>query len=408
MRCARLVRAAMFVAVVVAVAVAAGVTTSGRVESSPLPVAEQPQGISSQSSLAGDFCLEGNTASDYDSMFDSEPGGVIGADYQRATPLPNGNVLWTFQDAEVRLPDGRSTIVHNIGMMQMGTCFRVLMSGTPWAPESWLFASQTTPFSRWYWPMDATMGSDGRVYVYVVEMLERGTRYLEHVVPTSTVVAAVDIDTGRVGFQGAAGNSSSDLYGWSSEADGEWTYLYAHCYRQFGYDLGPNGFFRIHDLDCANELSVARVPRGQLFAPYEYWTGGGWSRRAWQAAPILETEGRLVNAADISYINGQWLAVIKIDDWFGNQILVESSSRPTGPFETVAVLDATPQCDPRTCNTYFASVIPGGNDGEVMIGLSNNRWDGVLSPVYRPTFQTIIAPAHRISRPNRCSIGQCR
>lgn len=401
-------RWAQVVSASVVVVVLAGMTTAGQAESAPLPIVEHSPAEASVSYLAGDFCLPGNTADDLDSMFDSEPGGVIGADYQRATRLPNGNVLWTFQDAEIRLPTGRSTIVHNIGMMQIATCFSVLMSGTRAKPEPWLFASETTPFQHWYWPMDAAMGSDGGVYVYLVEMFERGTRYLDHVVPTSTAVAAIDIETWNVEFLGSAGDDSSDLYGWSSESDEEWTYLYAHCYRQFGYDLGPNGFFRIHDLDCADELRVARVPRGELFAPYEYWTGGGWSRHRWQARPILETEGRLVNAADISYIEGQWLAIVKIDDWFGSEILVESSSRPTGPFQTVAVIGATPQCDPGICNTYFASVIPGGDDGEIIIGLSNNRWDGVLSPVYRPTFRTIVAPTHRIARPNRCAIGQCR
>lgn len=37
-------------------------------------------------------------------MFDTEPGGIIDADYPRTLVLPNGNVLWTFRDAQVRTP----------------------------------------------------------------------------------------------------------------------------------------------------------------------------------------------------------------------------------------------------------------------------------------------------------------
>mgnify|MGYP000172584794 CR=1 FL=1 len=54
---------------------------------------------------------------------------------QFALDLANGKVLWTFQDAEVRLPGGTSTLVHNIGMIQQGNCFTVLMSGSAADPQ---------------------------------------------------------------------------------------------------------------------------------------------------------------------------------------------------------------------------------------------------------------------------------
>lgn len=356
--------------------------------------------------VAGNFCLTRNTTEQYEAMFDSEPAGVIGADYQRATQLPNDKVLWTFQDAEVRLANGTSTLVHNIGMIQSGSCFAVFFGGTSTNPEPWLFSSETTPFFHWYWPLDATMGNDGRVYVYLAEMFERGASYLEHVEPTSTAIAAINIDNGNIEAQGPAHNDSAALYGWTSETDDDWTYLYAHCYRQFGYDPFFNGV-RIHDSDCTAEVHVARVPNGAHFAQHEYWTGNGWSTRPDRAEPILETGGRLVNPADITHVDNQWLAVIKVDDWFGDKILIEASSRPTGPFETIETIYATPKCDPSVCNTYFASWIPNTTDDELTIGLSNNRWDGILSDVYRPTYQTVARPGRQHSPANRCSIGHC-
>lgn len=392
-------------ALLVALTTTAIATISGPVVADSAP-SDRPQASVSATFVSGNFCLTRNTPEQYDSMFDSEPGGVIGADYQRATRMSNGDVLWTFQDAEMRLPNGVSTLVHNIGMIQTGTCFAVLVGGTPTAPEPWLFASETTPFIHWYWPMDATMGSDGRVYVYLVEMFERGDFYLDRVEPTTTAIAVIDIGNWHIEYQGAARNSSPDLYGWASESDDEWTYLYAHCYRQFGYDPFFGGF-RIHDSDCSDEIRVARVAKGRLFDPYEYWTGHNWSTQSWRAEPILETRDRLVNPADITYVDHHWLAVIKVDDWFGEEILIESAARPTGPFETIAVLDATPKCDAQVCNTYFASWIPHSNGGEMMIGLSNNRWDGVLTDVYGPTYRTIPTPEYRKSPANRCSVGHC-
>jgi hypothetical protein len=41
------------------------------------------------------------------------------------------------------------------------------------------------------------------------------------------------------------------------------------------------------------------------------------------------------------------------------------------------------------------------------IGLSNNRWDGVLSEVYRPSFLTIPTPPYQVSPADRCSLGHC-
>jgi len=140
-------------------------------------------------------CLPGTTPADLDRLFVSEPGGVVGADYQRTTPLPDGRVLWTFQDAEVRTSNGSTTLVHNIGMVQNANCFSVLIGGTAADPRPWLFSESTTPFVRWFWPLGAEVGVDGRVYIFAAEMYERSPGYLVRTEPTSTVVAVVDIAT---------------------------------------------------------------------------------------------------------------------------------------------------------------------------------------------------------------------
>ncbi|MDX2380919.1 MAG: hypothetical protein QNM02_14300 [Acidimicrobiia bacterium] len=359
----------------------------------------------SSSFVAGEFCLSGSTAQYLGTLFDSEPGGVIGADYQRTTALPDGRVLWTFQDAQVRLPSGAITTVHNIGVIQDGTCFGVLMSGSAAAPEPWLFARNSTTYSHWYWPLDAALGTDGRLHVYLAEMFERGETYLELVEPTSTVVATVDVDTLEVVSLAAAANNSPDLYGWSIAGDTDRTYLYAQCHRQFGYDPFIGGSFG-HDLGCVAEVTVARVPAGELFANPTYWTGAGWSTQSAGAVPVLETAGRMANPTDVIRRSNRWLAVTKVADWWGHTILVESAPRPTGPFETIATLTVAPKC-PHDCNTYYASWIAGNDGPTLTIGVSNNRWDGVTSPVYRPSFLTIPTPPHLVSPADRCSIGHC-
>ncbi len=353
---------------------------------------------------AGTVCLQQVTPDQLGQLFVTEPGGVVGADYQRATPLSNGSVLWTFQDAEVRRPNGSTTLVHNIGMIQRGNCFTVLMSGTATDPLPWLFASNTTKFAHWYWPLGAEMGTDGRVYVFMAEMVERGPGYLSRVEPISTVVAGVDIDSLEVVVFDAPANASAALYGWSIESDSTWTYLYAQCHRQFGYDQYI--YVYAHDRQCSSIVTVARVPRGQLLATPTYWTGSGWRPDPAAAVPVIETAGRMVNATQIVRANSSWMAITKVGDWWGDRILVERASRATGPFSIVADIAAIPKCAV-DCNTYFASWIPTADPTRLVFGLSHNRWDGIATEVYRPTFASVAAPVHTMSTADRCSLTYC-
>jgi hypothetical protein len=352
----------------------------------------------------GGVCLPRVSPDQLDRLFDTEPGGVVGADYQRTTMLPDGRVLWTFQDAEVRLPNGATTLVHNIGMIQSGTCFTVLMSGSAVDPQPWLFASETARFSRWFWPLGAEMGADGRLYVFAAEMVELGPGYLTRTEPVATAVAGVDAGTLAVQVVGRPPNAGTDLYGWSIESDTSWTYLYAQCHRQFGFD--PYIFVLAHDQQCSNRVTLARVPRGRLFDAPTYWTGRGWSADPAAAVPVIDTTNRMVNASQIIESGNNWMSITKVDDWWGDRILVERADRPTGPFSVVAEIAAVSKC-PVDCNTYFASWVPATDPGLLFYGLSHNRWDGVATAVYRPTFAAIGAPAPTMALADRCSLGHC-
>jgi len=362
-----------------------------------------PATPTSASRLSDSTCLAAVTPGQLDTLFAAEPGGVVGADYQRATPIPDGRVVWTFQDAEVRLPAGGTRLVHNIGMVQDGACFRVLMGGSAADPRPWLFEADTTPFVHWFWPLGAEVGTDGFLYVFTAEMNERGPGYLSRTEPVATAVAIVDLTTFDVRTTTRPADASASLYGFSIESDSTWTYLFAQCHRQFGFD--PYIYVVAHDFGCASRVTVARVPRGQLLAPPSYWTARGWRADPAAAMPILDTS-RLVNASQFLYVNHQWMVITKVGDWWGDRIVVEYSLRPVGPFSIVAEWVPPTKCV-RDCNNYFASWIPSTAPGQVMFGLSNNRWDGIASGVYRPTFGSIAVPPKRLLPAERCVLGYC-
>jgi hypothetical protein len=54
---------------------------------------------------------------------------MVGADHPHTLVLPNGNVLWTFQDARICTPTD-TRYVHNIGLMQIGICFGVFVGSS--------------------------------------------------------------------------------------------------------------------------------------------------------------------------------------------------------------------------------------------------------------------------------------
>ena len=342
------------------------------------------------------------TPSDLGRLFDQEPAGVVGADYQRATALPDGRVLWTFQDAAVRTSGGPIVTVHNIAVLQQGACFSVLYRGSRANPRSYLFADQTDPFHRWYWPLDASLGSDGRLYVYVAEMVERSQEtphvYLEHVEPLSTQVAVFDPATNAIVEYATPPNASAALYGWSVTDDADWTYLYGHCYRQFGYD--PYAFPPVNAFDraCAGKVTVARVPRGELWAPYQYWDGASWQGSAGRAAALTGLAAQRVNASQFRFAGNRFWVVDKEGDWWGDTIYLYVSERPTGPFRQIAAVPQPLKCPASDCNTFFADWVPAEAvsvpSGRLVWGLSHNRWSGEPSAQYRPTFHTIAAPAY--------------
>ena len=313
---------------------------------------------------------------------------LTGADYQRAFALPDGRLLWFFQDLYVRGRYGTSTRLHNAGLVQNGNCFTLLQSGNFASPADYLFADQTQRNRHWFWPMSGEMGTDGRFHVFVAEMRENGPGYLTQTEPIATWNVTIDPATLAVIDRRPAIDSSASLYGWSAASSNDYTYLYAHCHRQFGWDPFPFVYplVFVHDWDCSDVLKVARVPKGRFDLPMSYWNGSTWGSDASAAVGITHPD-RLVSASQIYYINGRWIAITKVNDWWGDRIEIDLANRPEGPFTTVRWIPTPAKCP--TCNTYFASLIPyPASDGSMIVGLSNNLFGAPDLSRYDPTFFT--------------------
>jgi hypothetical protein len=335
-------------------------------------------------------CARGTSVQDLNAFFAAgDP--IKGADYQRTYPLPDGRTLWLFQDVQV-VSRGGTRFVHNAGLVQSGACFTLLQGGSYVAPAEYLLAAQTVRWSRWYWPLGGDIGADGNLHVFVAELRGSGRDYLDNVEPIATYEVTIDPVTLAVREARPAVDSTSRLYGWSVTSDASYTYLYAHCYRQFGFD--PLWFsdppVDAHDWDCTPYVTVARVPRGRFDQPPRYWNGATWGTDPNAAVAVIPTAGRMVNPTQVRYEGGRFIAVTKEGDWWGDTIYLDVAPTAAGPFTTYATLKVTPRC--ADCNTYFASFLPGRVNGRLQLGLSNNSFEGPFTGWYSPTFLTAPAP----------------
>ena len=329
-------------------------------------------------------CTTSTDPSGLNRFFDNGP-ALAGADYQRAFALPDGRVLWFFQDVYFR---GRSSasFAHDAGLVQNGTCFTLLQSGNYAKPGEYLFPDATQRHQHWFWPLSGGMGADGRFHLFVVEIRENGPTYLSETEPLATWKVEIDLTTMQIVDRRPAADSSAALYGFSVESAGDYSYLFAHCHRQFGWDAFPfvDPPVYVHDWDCADRMTVARVPNGQFDQPPAYWNGSTWGADPAAAVNIVPT-GRLVNASQMYLLNGKWVAITKVGDWFGTKIEFDVADQPQGPYTNVRTIPTPAKCD--GCNTYFASLLPyRGSDGSLLIGISNNVFGPIDLSRYHPTF----------------------
>jgi hypothetical protein len=128
-----------------------------------------------------------------------------------------------------------------------------------------------------------------------------------------------------------------------------------------------------------------------MSGPLTYWTGSEWSTDPTLAANIAPGAGpngetRVINPMQIALVEGHWIAVTKEGDWWGTTTYLDTAPSPMGPWTSVAAIPA--ESFGSDFNTYFASIVAGDADG-IVVGLSNNRWDGAASNAYHPTFSVI-------------------
>ena len=240
-------------------------------------------------------------------------------------------------------------------------------------------------YHHWFWPLGATVTADGTIALFVAEFRERGSTYLSHAEPVATWVALIDPVTLTAVDLRPAPDPGTGLYGWSVASDDQHTYLYGHCYRQFGFGfLGPRCVHRRGDrgphpaaATSAQRCSTGTVRVGSP-SPLPPPTSRRRRRLTERRGPSTRCRSRESTAAGSPSPRRATGGATR--------------STSTAPHRRSARGRRLQRFEPEPLgpnhNTYFASIVSDVG-GDVVVGLSNNAWDGHSPDTYRPTFTAI-------------------
>jgi hypothetical protein len=198
-------------------------------------------------------------------------------------------------------------------------------------------------------------------------------------VPVRTWLATYDADTlARVSFQLAPAPGVEPIYGFAVASDTEHTYLFGNSFDQ---NLARQGGY--HACPCsATRMYLARVPKGALGAQPEFRTADGWSVDPLAAVPIVDRY-HAENPMQPRFLDGRWVAVTKVDGYWGDELAIDVAPAPWGPWTTTTRRGLSPRGGDPLMNTYHAHLMPW-TAGGLVVSVSQNARDMPRDAWYRP------------------------
>ena len=226
-----------------------------------------------------------------------------------------------------------------------------------------------TLLKRWWWPLDAEVGADGYVWVFLAEMYNPNRHRGDEraLLPAGTWVARAAPATISPSPRSSLPPSRlPTCTATRSSRDDTWTYLYANCYRQFvpGQLLGFDPACSPVRLSGASAQGPFRPAPRALDAP----TGGRSIESASRAGlPWPHDGGELaVQRYGDTYVN-----VNDDGEWFGPTIEIWTARQPQGPWTLAVAADVPTKCGD-DCFHYGAFLLPDRDSGRVGVLLSHN------------------------------------
>lgn len=311
--------------------------------------------------------------------------GWTGGDSTYSVRLPGGRTVWIFSDTFLGPvnPDGSRPIttpfVNNSFVVQRGNAVKTVTGGTAANPT----ALVPPPDNGWYWFGAAATSNSGRnLDVVAIRFEKTGPGQWDWRWHSNYLAR---FDSASLKLQKLIPIPSAANVQWSAwlQRDGGYTYIYG-----------------VEDLGASKYQHVARVRGDDLAAaPWEYWTGSGWSPDEKASVRVLEG---VANEHSVSrWGDGYVLVTHDTTELFSKRVLGYFSCSPTGPFVNPVELYQTPEtgetgsyedADIITYNSHDHPDLRSGNTLLVSYNVNSldpndDLYDDVS--IYRPRFVAV-------------------
>jgi len=245
--------------------------------------------------------------------------GVTGADGLYSVPLPDGRVVWIFGDSFLGTvnPDGsrekRSPVfIRNAMAVQDGDSLRSLYNVIDGWESSLVIppdAVKGTEFSEdslWYWPGDGFVEND-KLKVFMTGFYQA--------------------DTGNWGFRWTNANiatfnlpdlklESIDHFDYPGEVEIHWGHAICDDDPDYTYIYGAGDKYPY----------VARAPKGDILANWEFYTGENWVTDSRLAKPMTDFKGS--EQFSVIKINGKYVLLTQSGDFLASSLYSVTSDQP--------------------------------------------------------------------------------
>lgn len=341
-------------------------------------------------------CQECRIDQKFTKMFARDCCGVTGADGEYSVLLPDGRTVWIFGDSFLgtvnpdRSREKRTPwFIRNSMAVQEADTLRSLYNVIdgwesslvipPNAPKGKQFSED----SLWYWPGDGFI-ENGKLKVFMTAFYQAipgdwGFRWVSANLATFSLP---DLKLERIDHFSYPG--SSEIHWGHAVCDGDKRYTYI-----YGAE------------DKTKNLYVARAPKGNITAPWEFYNGKEWVKDSRQSKPMLEIQGS--EQFSVFKLGKKYVLVLQEGGFMTGEIVSYYSDSPYSGWKNRKVLCLTklPEDVASTANLFAYNSMAHPQfieNGELLISSCINSF--VVEDVfrdankYRPVFQRV--PVKRI------------
>ena len=304
-------------------------------------------------------------------------GGWIAGDATFSIALPDQKTLWLFGDSFIGTVNPDSSIVagshfiRNCAVLQDGDSMRSLHGGTFANPID--FFPSENPDSLWYWPEHGLVEND-TLKIFFSEFIKTSGTSGWNFKYTGAVISFFSLpDISLLSIRHLPYYEVNNVcYGNAVMVDNGYTYIYGRQETDTVYHIAyPH---------------VARVPAGNILAPWQFFNGSSWvddPAASYRIGNVAVSQQYGFFKQDNKYV------LISQEIWLSAKIYSYTCVTPSGPLNNKVLLYQTPLLYPGTFTYNAFPHTQFTENAELLVSYNTNGdfWSIFNNvEIYRPLF----------------------